>query len=64
MTEKRIIAVTGSLGAACMAASTVVGAVDLAGSITQTFQVLGVALGAVGTFLTAGIAYYKGAMAS
>jgi hypothetical protein len=64
MNEKRIIAATGAVGASCMAASTVLMGVGLGAEVDQAFKVMGFALGAVGTFLTAGIAYYKGAMAA
>lgn len=63
MTEKRIIAATGAIGASCMAASTVLMGVGLGTDVDHAFKVIGFGLGAVGTFLTAGIAYYKGAMA-
>lgn len=63
MNEKKVLALTGAAGASCMATATVLMGADLADGINQTFKVVGFSLGAVGTLLSAGVAYYKGAIA-
>lgn len=64
MREKRILAAVGALGASCMAASTVLMGIDLANETQQAVRVFGFLLGAGGTFCSAGVAYYKGAIAA
>ena len=64
MREKRILAIVGAFGAASMAASTVLMGINLASETQQAIQVFGFLLGGIGTFCSAGVAYYKGAIAS
>lgn len=61
-TEKRILGVIGALGVGCMAAATALTGVDLAAGLGQTVQLAQLGLGAVGTFLSAGVAYYKASL--
>ena len=62
-TEKRVLAGIGAVGAGCMAGATALMGVDLATDVAVQFRVVGVLMGAVGTVLSAGVAYYKGALA-
>lgn len=62
MTEKRILAAVGAVGVACMAGATGLTGVDVASGISESVKISGLILGAVGTALSAGVAYYKASL--
>lgn len=62
MTEKRIIAALGATGAAATAGSIVLFGVDTLGTdVAQSLKVIALCVGAIGSALSAGVQYYKGA---
>lgn len=62
MKEKRVLGAIGAVGVGCMASATALTGVDVASGISEGVKIAGLLLGAVGTALSAGVAYYKASL--
>lgn len=60
--EKRILGAIGAIGVACMAGATALTGVDVASGVGNEVKFFALGLGALGTSLSAGVAYYKASL--